>query len=180
MEKTMTSRFSLVQAPPQAPGHCYITKTAIGPFIDTGMDMSIHVVDRGRLYLSVDVVREMAQIAGLFDEKEPVTVELKQKQWYDKGYNDAMKEINQDAVNRFIEHAVYSSAGAASDPTVVESAGHFSTAGAAIPSPADATAGASESDQDVDGLELESTSVGSFERPVGVPADSGDESDYRL
>lgn len=176
----MTSRFSLVQAPPQAPGHCYITKTAIGPFIDTGMDMSIHVVDRGRLYLSVDVIREMAQIAGLFDEKEPVTVELKQKQWYDKGYNDAMKEINQDAVNRFIEHAVNNSAGAASSSAVVESAGHLSAAGAAIPSPADATAGASEGDQDVDGLELESAGASIFKGPIGVSADSSDESDYRL
>lgn len=176
----MTSRFSVVQAPPKDPGHCWITKTSVGPFIDTGVDLSLTKVDRGRIYISVDALREMAQVAGLFDEGEPKTAGLKKKQWYEQGYNDAMKEISDNAIDRFIEHIGRNSAGVASDAAVVESAGHLSTAGAAIPSPESATAGVSEVDQDADGSELESSSVGSFERPSSVPADSSDGADYRL
>jgi len=74
-----TSRFSVTDAPSNSPGVCYITRTSVGPFIDTGVDMSTQVIDRGRLYLAVDVIREMAQLAGLFEEERPVTVELLEK-----------------------------------------------------------------------------------------------------
>lgn len=176
----MTSRFDIVTAPALQPGHCWITKSGVGPFIDTKIDLSLDRIDRGRIYISVDAVREMAQAAGLFEEKEPVTVELKRKQWYDQGYNDAMKEMSNDAVNRLIEHAVRNSVGIAGNAAMVESAGHFSSAGAAVPSPADATAGTSEDGENIGGLEWESASTGSVERPVGVSTNSSDESQYRL
>jgi len=176
----MTGRFNLVQAPPKDPGHCWITRTTVGPFIDTGVDLSVGKIDRGRIYLSVDAVREMAQLAGLFDEKEPASVALRKKRWYDEGYNDAMKEISGDAVNRFIEHVSRTTAGAAGDSAVVESAGHLSTAGAAIPASEDAGAGAPEVDQDVDGLELESAEPALVKGPSSVSADSSNERDYRL
>lgn len=176
----MTGRFNLVQAPPKDPGHCWITKTAVGPFIDTGVDLSVGKIDRGRIYLSVDAIREMAQIAGLFEEKEPASVALRKKRWYEQGYNDAIKEMSGDAVNRFIEHVSRNAVGAAGNAELVASEGHRSTAGAAIPDPANATAGAPEVYQDVDGLELESASVGSSKRSPSVSADSSNERDYRL
>lgn len=176
----MTSRFSLTNAPVKEPGVCWITKSGVGPFIDTGVDLSLHVIDRGRIYLSVDAIREMAQIAGLFDEKEPVTVELKKKQWYDKGYNDAIKEMSGDAVNRFIEHVSRNTVGDAGNAAIVASEGYRSTAGAAIPGPADFAAGAPEVDQEFGGSELEGASVGSVKRSASVSTDSGDESQYRL
>lgn len=176
----MTSRFSVVQAPPKDPGHCWITKTSVGPFIDTGVDLSLAKVDRGRIYISFDALREMAQVAGLFDEGEPKTAGLKKKQWYEQGYNDAMKEISDNAIDRFIEHIGNHSAGAASDAAVVAPAGHLSTAGAAIPGPEDSTAGAPEVDQDFGGSEWESASASSVERPASVPADSSDGAEYRL
>lgn len=176
----MTSRFSIVQAPPKDPGHCWITKTAVGPFIDTGVDLSVAKIDRGRIYLSVEVVREMAQLAGLFDEGEPKTAGLKKKQWYEQGYNDAMKEISDNAIDRFIEHIGRTSADTAGVAEPVASEGHLSTAGAAIPAASYSAAGTSEVNQDLGGPELESTSTGSVERPSSVPADSSDGFDYRL
>lgn len=176
----MTSRFDVVTAPALQPGHCWITKTGVGPFIDTKIDLSLDRVDRGRIYISVDAVREMAQAAGLFGEKEPVTVELKRKQWYDQGYNDAIKEMSNDAVNRFIEHTVRNSVGVAGNTAMVESASNFASAGAAIPNPADTTAGTSKDSENVDGLKRESSSTGSVKRPVSISTNSSDESEYRL
>jgi hypothetical protein len=75
------TRFFLTDAPSISPGVCWITKTGVGPFIDTGIDLSKNVVDRGRMYISVDALREMAQVAGLFGETAPVSVELKKKEF---------------------------------------------------------------------------------------------------
>lgn len=176
----MSSRFNVVTAPPREPGHCWITKTAVGPFVDTGVDLSIDRIDRGRIYISVDALREMAQVAGLFDEKEPVTVELKRRQWYEEGYNDAMKEMSNDAVNRFIDHISSGSVGFAGGAAVVESKSNFTSAGAAVASVEGATAGTSEIVEDDGGLEFESASVSGVERPVGVSTDSSDDAQYRL
>ena len=167
----MSSRFNVVQAPPREPGHCWITKTSIGPFVDTGIDLSIDKIDRGRIYISVDALREMAQVAGLFDEKEPVTVELKRKQWYDQGYNDAMKEMSNDAVSRFIEHTSRNLVGIAGNTAMVEPASNFTSAGAAVASVESAATGTPESFEDDGGLEFEGASVGSVERSVGVSTD---------
>lgn len=176
----MSSRFQLTNAPVKTPAVCWITRSGVGPFIDTGVDVSVGQIDRGRIYLSVDAIREMAQVAGLFEEKEPATVELKKQQWYDLGYNDAIKELSGDAVNRFIEHVSRNTVGDADSATVVASAGHLSTAGAAIPGPEDFAAGKPEVNQEFGGSELEGASVGGVERPVSVSTNSGDESQYRL
>lgn len=62
----MTSRFKVVDAPVLAPAVDYVTGTAVGPFVDTERN----VIDQagrilGRIYLSKDTVREMAQELGL-------------------------------------------------------------------------------------------------------------------
>jgi hypothetical protein len=176
----MTSRFTVVTAPPQQPGHCWITHTSVGPFVDTGVDVSVGKIDRGRMYISVDILREMAQVAGLFDEKTPVGVELRQKEWFDKGYQQAMEEVSNDAVSRFIEHASRNLVGVTGNTAMVESASNHSSAGAAVPSVEGAAAGTSEGVEDDGGFELEGASVGSVERSVGVSTNSSDDDQYRL
>lgn len=60
------SRFSLVPLAVRNPGTCWVSKSPTGPMIDTGVE--VQFAERGRIYLTVDVVREMAEVAGLFDE----------------------------------------------------------------------------------------------------------------
>lgn len=176
----MSSRFTVVNAPARQPGHCWITKTSVGPFIDTGIDLSLDRIDRGRIYLSIDVLREMAQTAGLFDEKEPVTVELKRKQWYNEGYEAAIKEMSQDVINRFTGHISHNVVGVSGNAAMVAPEGNYASFGAAIAGAEGTATGASESFEDVGGSELEGASVSSSERPVGVSTDSSDDDQYRL
>lgn len=176
----MTSRFNLVQAPPRDPGHCWITKTAVGPFIDTGIDLSVKVIDRGRMYISVDALREMAQVAGLFEETEPKTVGLRKKQWYEEGYNDAVKELSGGDVDRFIEHIVRNSVGTTGNTAMVASESHFSTAGAAVPNFEDATAGVQQVDENVDGFEQQSTESVVLEGSASLPTNPSDDGNFRL
>lgn len=81
------SRFKVVDTPAMMPGECWITRTSVGPFIDTGTDVPFE--KRGRVYISLDVLREMAFEAGLFEGLVPRTeVEAA----YANGQADAMKE----------------------------------------------------------------------------------------
>jgi hypothetical protein len=174
------TRFFLTDAPAMSPGVCWITKTGVGPFIDTGVDLSLHVVDRGRIYISVDALREMAQIAGLFDETAPVSVELRRKEFYDQGYKDALEEMNKDVINNFVERVVSNSALAAGAATSLASESNHTTAGAAIPEFANAHAGADQNGADFGEAERKSSSTGSVKRPAGVSTNSSDESNFRL
>ena len=174
------SRFFLTDAPALSPGVCWITKTGKGPFVDTGIDLSKTVVDRGRMYLSVDVIREMAQLAGLFNEGKPISVELHDKEVYDRGYNDAIKEINKDAINHFVEHVSRNTVGINGNAALVEPTITHTAAGAAIASVKDAAAGTPQVDKDTDGPKRKSASTSSVKRPASVPTNSSDESEFRL
>jgi len=174
------SRFFLVDAPALDPGVCWITKTSKGPFIDTGVDLSRNVIDRGRIYLSVDAIREMAQLAGLFDEGEPVSVELKKKQWYDEGYNAAVKELQNDVVNNFVERVISNSALTAGAAISVAPEGSGQIAGEPGTIDEGTITDAVQIDKDSDGAERKGAGIGRFKRPARVSASSGDESSYRL
>jgi len=174
------SRFFLTDAPAMSPGVCWITKTGVGPFIDTGIDLSLHVVDRGRMYISVDVIREMAQLAGLFDETAPVSVELRKKELYDQGYRDALEEMNKDVISNFVERVVSNSAITAGAAIPVASENNHTTAGAAVPNSASADAGKQQDGSSSGKTERKSASTGSVKRPVSVSTNSSDESNFRL
>jgi hypothetical protein len=163
-----------------SPGVCWITKSGVGPFIDTGIDLSLHVVDRGRMYISVDVIREMAQLAGLFDETAPVSVELRKKELYDQGYRDALEEMNKDVINNFVERVVSNSVFAAGAATTLAPENNHTTAGAAIPDVAGTDAGTQQDSADVSKTERKSPGARSVKRPVGVSTNSSDESNFRL
>jgi len=174
------SRFFLVDAPALDPGVCWITKTSKGPFIDTGVDLSKTVIDRGRIYLSVDVIREMAQLAGLFDEGEPKTAGLKKKQWYEEGYNAAVKELQNDVVNNFVERVISNSALTAGAAISVAPEGSGQIAGEPGTIDEGTITDAVQIDKDSDGAERKGAGIGRFKRPARVSASSGDESSYRL
>jgi hypothetical protein len=174
------SRFFLTDAPALAPGVCWITKSGVGPFIDTGIDLSKNVIDRGRMYISVDALREMAQIAGLFDETAPVSVELRKKELYDLGYNDALKEMNKDVISNFVERIVGNAVSSAGVATAVAPESNHTAAGAAVTDSASADAGEQQDSASVGKTERKSASTGSVKRPASVSTNPSDESNFRL
>lgn len=66
------SPYQRVETPTLAPGDDYVTRSLKGPFIDTGLHIKPGQARHGRVYLSIDTIREMAEILGLFDEKNEV------------------------------------------------------------------------------------------------------------
>jgi hypothetical protein len=174
------SRFFLTDAPAMSPGVCWITKTGVGPFIDTGVDLSLHVIDRGRMYISVDAIREMAQIAGLFDETAPVSVELRRKEFYDQGYKDALEEMNKDVISNFVERIVSNAASSAGGAAVVAPEVHHTAAGAAVADSASADAGTQQDSANADKAKRKSSGTNSVKRPASVSTNSSDESNFRL
>jgi hypothetical protein len=63
------SNFQLTNAPTLQPAVDYLTRSSVGPFIDTGRDAPM-ASGRGkdRIYVSVDTVRHMADLAGILDK----------------------------------------------------------------------------------------------------------------
>jgi hypothetical protein len=174
------TRFFLTDAPALSPGVCWITKTGVGPFIDTGIDLSKNVIDRGRIYISVDALREMAEVAGLFNRPEPVSVELRNKELYDQGYRDALEEMNKDVISNFIERAVGNTAFTTGGAAVVAPEVNHTTAGAAVPDSASADAGEQQDSADTGKAERKSSGTRSVKRPAGVSTNPSDESNFRL
>lgn len=85
-----------------APGVDWVTKSSVGPFIDTGVDLSTGgIIDRGRVYLSKDTIKEMAGQLGLFEE-----LEAKLEDRYDAGYRDGIKETIGGDISRSVADLV--------------------------------------------------------------------------
>lgn len=82
-----SGRFKVVDTPAMMPGECWLTRTTVGPFIDTGLDVPFE--KRGRVYIALDILREMAFEAGLFEGLVPSTEVEKA---YANGVADATKE----------------------------------------------------------------------------------------
>lgn len=83
-------RWALVDAPTLQPAVDFITKSPNGPFIDTGLNVTFE--QRGRLYLSVETIKEMAEVAGLLDNKNAQEKSLHDTATYNRGYEDGLKE----------------------------------------------------------------------------------------
>jgi hypothetical protein len=165
----MTSRFSLIDTAVLNPGHCWISRNSEGPFIDTGVDVGRMHIERGRIYLAVEVLREMARVAGILDEGKSTSVELKEQELYNKGYSDALKENYGDLLHNLTNRIAVSNVGNAvpatgGAPTVIE----------------ESAGGAHETSEVAGDSERKIASTGSVKRPSRVSADTGDESAYRL
>lgn len=101
MAQDPASRFKLIESLPQAPGVDWITRTDKGPFVDTGVEVKFS--EFGRLYLSVDTVRELAEAAGVIGQG-PSDGELsREAAEYFRGYSDAVKENEIGHLDRLVE-----------------------------------------------------------------------------
>lgn len=83
------SRFKLVEDAILAPGKCLVTGTSKGPFVDLNRDMQFS--ETGRAYLSVDVVRELAEGAGILDELR-AHISVAEQAAYDTGYDKGVSD----------------------------------------------------------------------------------------
>lgn len=104
MGKKKSDRFSVTETPVLAPGQCWVTKSTVGPFVDTGVD--VQFAERGRLYLTIDAVREMALAAGLFDAYE-AQVEAAEVDGYNRGYTEAVRENYGDALGTAVDRLAF-------------------------------------------------------------------------
>lgn len=86
-------RWSITDAPALQPAVDFITKSPNGPFIDTGLNVTFE--QRGRVYLSVETIKEMAEIAGLLENKNAQEKVLHDTATYNRGYEDGLKEGNE-------------------------------------------------------------------------------------
>jgi len=82
-------RYAVVEAPDRQPAVDYVTGSGVGPFIDTGRDITFGDRKIGRIYLSKSTVREMAQEFGLIGQALP---EDEKDRIYRRGKQDATKE----------------------------------------------------------------------------------------
>lgn len=165
----MTSRYSLTEAPALAPGVCWITRTSTGPFIDTGVDVGRIHIERGRIYLSVEAIREMARTAGIIGEGPSSNVKLFALENYNKGYADALKENYGDLIRNLSERV----ATGVMDPASPAGTGEAEVSDSA-------PVAELGNDENVGGPERQVASTGSRKRPSSVSANSGDDSSYRL
>lgn len=91
------ARFTTSEVATLAPGHDLLTKTTVGPFVDTLTDVQFG--QRGRIYLAVDTVRELALAAGLFDiDHDKVAADWQAA--YDQGYREAVRDNFRDDLLR--------------------------------------------------------------------------------
>jgi hypothetical protein len=126
-------------------------------------------IERGRIYISLDALREMARVAGILDEGKSASVELKEIEWFNKGYSEALKENYGDLLTRLADRVtpgIVDATGVAGEPEEEVNSG---PAGAALDTTVDAGI-----------TERKVSSAGSRKRPSSVSANTGDESSYRL
>lgn len=82
------TRYTVVPTAILPPGVDWVTRSPNGPLIDTGVDVAWN--ERGRLYLSVDTIREMAETAGLFETPDEIQERIDAA--YAEGFSDGVKE----------------------------------------------------------------------------------------
>lgn len=83
-------RWSMTDAPTLMPAEDFLTKSTNGPFIDTGIDVKFE--RRGRIYLSVETIREMAEVAGLLESKNAQEKSLHDLDIYNQGFKEGLAE----------------------------------------------------------------------------------------
>lgn len=101
----VSSRFELVAAPAMAPAEDIITRTTVGPFVDTGA-FTVPGPQRRRIYLSVETIRELAETAGIISA--PGATEQQLAHAYAMGALDMTKErLGDDLVRILVRLAAH-------------------------------------------------------------------------
>lgn len=90
----MVSRFSLTTHPVRQPANDIVTGGTVGPFIDTGRELKFQ--DKGRVYLSVSTVKEMAEVAGLSSGISEQKLENDVRAAFQEGYAKAIEEMDSE------------------------------------------------------------------------------------
>lgn len=83
-------RWQMTNAPTLLPAVDMFTRSANGPFLDTGLNLTVE--SKGRVYISVETLREMAEIAGILETKNEEQKKLHDLENYNRGYADGLKE----------------------------------------------------------------------------------------
>lgn len=81
-------RYKVVEYPDRQPAVDYVTGNGVGPFIDTGRDITFGERIIGRLYLSKSTVEEMARELGIINGASQQELDDR----YNKGKLDALRE----------------------------------------------------------------------------------------
>ncbi len=111
-------RWAVVDAPTLQPAVDFITKSPNGPFIDTGLNVTFEM--RGRVYLSLETIKEMAEIAGLLDNKNAQELSLHELEIANEAYARGLRD-NEELVGKLSSIiSRMSSANVAVDGTDVE------------------------------------------------------------
>lgn len=171
-------KYQLLDSLPAAPGHCWLTKAIDGPFLDTGVDIKFN--ERGRFYVAVEAVREMAQAAGLFDGLEPVDPDRDSRllqQGYEQGVEargtlDLAAEQLVAAADRLTRPA-----GLETDEPADEEPAVFVTDGPDRPAPSAGGDGESPAPVEPRG---QGNGTRRNRRPAGVSSGAGDGNPFRI
>lgn len=86
-------RWQMTDAPTLLPAVDFVTRSPNGPFLDTGINLTVE--SKGRVYLSVETIREMAEIAGILETHNAQEKKLHETEIYNTGYRDGLKEGNE-------------------------------------------------------------------------------------
>lgn len=92
-------RWSMTDAPTLLPAVDWITRSPNGPFLDTGINIAVE--NKGRVYLSVETIKEMAEIAGLLETKTAQEKSLHDIAQFEEGYKKGIEE-GKDLVDRLM------------------------------------------------------------------------------
>jgi hypothetical protein len=78
----------MIDAPDKQPAVDYLTRSSVGPFIDTGRDAPQHS-GRGldRIYISLDTLKHMADVAGILDKPSTAAID----EAYRRGVSDGIR-----------------------------------------------------------------------------------------
>lgn len=121
-------RWQMIDAPTLSPGVDFVTRSPNGPFLDTGINLTVE--NRGRVYLSVETIREMAEIAGILKINNAQEKALYDLEIYNRGYEAGLKEgqkivelLDSVAGRLAAEYNSYNSAGAVASKAVKKTTG---------------------------------------------------------
>lgn len=82
------ARYEITDAPTKQPAVDYVTGSGVGPFIDTGRDITFGERKLGRIYLSKSTVAEMAREFGIIESASDEAI----RGAYAQGKLDALRE----------------------------------------------------------------------------------------
>lgn len=169
-------RYHLTETPILSPGVDWLTRSPDGPLIDTGVDIAFGAT--GRLYLSVETVRQLADVAGLFegfvlgDAGDAIEVAR------EEGYGRALKENIIGQLGSIVDElgGIFRAATADDQLPVVPTA---PVAGEELPEPNSAPDPEPHSDPEPDPFAGgQAKRPSRSRRPAVVPVDTGNDNPF--